>query len=81
MTRAEIEAAVVAALSEVAPEVEPGALKADAPLRDQVDLDSFDYLNFMIALHKSLGVEVPESDYPRLATLAGAVDYLEQRVG
>jgi acyl carrier protein len=81
MTRAEIEAAVVAALSEVAPEVEPGALKADAPLRDQVDLDSFDYLNFIIALHKSLGVEVPESDYPRLATLAGAVDYLEQRVG
>jgi acyl carrier protein len=81
MTRAEIEAAVVTALSEVAPEVEPGALKADAPLRDQVDLDSFDYLNFIIALHKSLGVEVPESDYPRLATLAGAVDYLEQRVG
>lgn len=62
------------------PEVDLASLRWDVPLRDQVDLDSFDYLNFMIALHRASGVEVPESDYPKLSTLRGAVDYLAQRI-
>lgn len=80
MTRAEIEAAVLKALAEVAPEVDSASLRSDLPLRDQVDLDSFDYLNLMIALHKASGVEVPESDYPKLGTLRDAIDYLAQRI-
>ena len=80
MTRAEIEAAVLKALAEVAPEVDVASLRRDAPRRDQVDLDSFDYLNFFVALHKASGIDVPESDYPKLATVRDAVDYLAQRI-
>ena len=80
MTRAEIEAAVLRALAEVAPEVDATSLRRDVPFRDQVDLDSFDYLNFMIALHHATTVDVPESDYPKLATLRDAVDYLAQKI-
>jgi acyl carrier protein len=46
------------------------------PLREQLDIDSMDFLNFVIALHKELGVGLPEKDYPKLATLDGCVDYL-----
>ncbi|MBZ5703592.1 MAG: hypothetical protein LAN84_17305, partial [Acidobacteriia bacterium] len=44
--------------------------------RDQLDIDSMDLLNFVIALHQELHVEIPEADYPKLATLQGCVDYL-----
>lgn len=80
MTRAEIEGLVLEALGGIAPEVDAASLRQDVPLRDQVDLDSFDYLNLMIALHNASGVEVPESDYQKLSTLKGAVDYLAQRI-
>ena len=79
MTRTEIETAVLKALAEVAPEVNPGSMRRDTPLRDQVDLDSFDYLNFIVALHKTTGVDVPEVDYPKLASIKEAVDYLARR--
>lgn len=81
MTRAELEAAVLKALTDVAPEADAKVLRADRPLRDQVDLDSFDFLNFMIGVHSHTGVDVPEADYPKLATLSGAVDYLASRQG
>jgi acyl carrier protein len=45
-------------------------------LRDQLDLDSMDVLNLVVALHGTLGVEIPEADYPRLATLDDCVEYL-----
>mgnify|MGYP006272891603 CR=1 FL=1 len=79
MTRADVEAAVRSVLSDVAPETAAVALRPDVPIRDQVDLDSFDYLNFIIGLHERLGVTVPEADYGQLMTLAGAVDYLMAR--
>jgi acyl carrier protein len=79
VTRTEIEAAVLNALAEVAPEIDPASLRRDVPLRDQVDLDSFDYLNFFVALHKATAVDVPEADYPKLATITGAVAYIAQR--
>ena len=44
--------------------------------RDQLDLDSMDLLNFVIGLHTALGVDIPEADYSKLATLDGCVDYL-----
>jgi acyl carrier protein len=56
--------------------VEEGELQADRPLREQIDLDSMDWLNFLVALHERLQVEIPESDYARLATLDQTVDYL-----
>lgn len=76
MTRAEIRNAVLKALTDIAPEVNPQSLRGDVSLREQVDLDSFDYLNLMVALHASLGADIPERDYPSLTTLDGIVEYL-----
>ena len=80
MTRADLEAIVLKALAEVAPETGSAPLRADLPLRDQVDLDSFDFLNFVIAIHKASGVAIPESDYGRLASVSAAVEYLSHRI-
>ena len=79
MTRAEIKIAVVEALRRVAPEVNPASIQEAVSFRDQLDLDSMDFLNFVLALHERLGIDVPEADYPRLYSLNGAVDYLDTR--
>lgn len=68
-------------LAAVAPEADLDALPPDAGLRDELDLDSMDFLSFVIALHKALGVEIPEADYGKLTTLAGCVAYLDAKVG
>lgn len=80
MTRDEIRNAVLQALSNIAPEFDPRNLQPDAVLRQELDLDSMDFLNFVIGLHASLGINVPEQDYSKLATLNGAVDYLATRL-
>lgn len=79
MTRAEIRAAVLRCLAGVAPEADPEAIRPDRPLRDQLDLDSIDFLNFVVGLDQSLHVAVPEEDYGALTTLDGCVDYLASR--
>jgi len=76
MSRDEIRTVVLRALGEIAPEADLASLAPDIGLRDQLDLDSMDILNFVVGLHAALGVEIPESDYPKLATLDGCVDYL-----
>jgi acyl carrier protein len=81
MTNDALRSAVLDALLEVAPDVDAGTLDAQQPFRDQFDFDSMDQLNFVLGLHKRLGVDVPETDYPQLATLAGCVDYLSRRMG
>ena len=80
MTRDEIRDAVVQALTSVAPEIDPQSLGPEIKFRQEFDLDSMDFLNFVIAVHGRLGVDVPESDYVNLATLNGAVDYLSSRL-
>ena len=79
MTGDEIRGAVLRVLGEIAPEADLSTIKPDVPFRDQLDLDSMDLLNFVIALHEALRVEIPEADYPKLATLDGAVHYLTTR--
>jgi len=81
MTRDEVRAVVLRALGEIAPEADLSAIKPDVGFRDQLDLDSMDVLNFIVAVHAALGIEVPESDYPKLATLESAVEYLMARGG
>jgi acyl carrier protein len=71
---------VFATLRRIAPEVAPAELAPDRPLRDQVDLDSIDWLNFLLGLHDALGVEIPETDYAALVTLDDLVAYLRARV-
>lgn len=68
-------------LQSIAPEVEPEAIQPGRALRNQVDLDSMDWLNFLVALHEKLKVEIPEADYARLVTLDDVVSYLSARLG
>jgi acyl carrier protein len=76
MTRDEITQAVLRALTNVAPEADPTALRFDADLRDQLDIDSMDSLNFAIGIHEQLGVDIPEADWARLYTLDEVIDYV-----
>ena len=76
MTQDEIKEAVLRALSDVAPEADPATLAPDVNLRDQLDIDSMDFLNFVIGIHDELGVDIPETDYPGLQTLDDFVGYL-----
>ncbi|WP_024302775.1 acyl carrier protein [Pseudogulbenkiania sp. MAI-1] len=80
MDRANLRAAVIDTLRVIAPEVEEGELRDDRPLREQVDLDSMDWLNFIIGLHERLDVDIPEADYRQLASLNAVVDYLAARL-
>lgn len=75
-TADEVKSTVLRILGEIAPEADLVSLKPDVSFRDQLDVDSIDFLNFVIALHKELRVEIPEADYPKLATLKGCVEHL-----
>ena len=80
MDDTELRATVVAALRSIAPEVDGEDLVDTRPLRRQVDLDSLDWLRFLVVLHERLGADIPEADYPRLVTLADLVGYLRERL-
>lgn len=80
MTESAIRDAILKGLSKIAPEANPGELPPGENLREALDIDSFDFLNFLIGLHNTLGVEIPESDYGKLTTLNGMVGYLSQRL-
>lgn len=81
MTNDEIRAAILESLSEIAPEADPSTLDPGESLRDELDIDSMDFLNFVTALHERLGVSIPETDYPKVDSLDGAVSYLASRLG
>ena len=76
MTRDEIKSAVLVALRRVAPEFDAAKLDAGRPIRDQADLDSMDFLHFLLEIHAMLGVDVPEAAYREVATLDGCIDYI-----
>lgn len=67
-------------LNNIAPEVDIAAIEPTADLREAMDIDSMDFLNFITALHHRTGIEIPELDYPKLATLAGTFGYLDARL-
>jgi acyl carrier protein len=79
VTEPEIRAGVLAALRRIAPEVDPASLRSAEHLREQVDMDSVDFLRFLVAIRDSLGVDVPEADYPKVASLDGLVGYIAAR--
>ncbi len=79
LTDASIRAAYLEELARVAPDIDPASVGDDDHLQDDLGLDSMDVLNLVTALHERLGVDVPEADYPQIATLARAVAYLAGR--
>jgi len=74
--RADVELAVESALAAVAPEADFATLDRKGNLREQLDIDSMDFLNFVVGVHRALGVDVPERDYAKLATFDACVEYL-----
>jgi acyl carrier protein len=76
MDRDPLARRVLELLTEIAPDVDAASVLPGVDFRDQFDFDSMDTLNFAIALHRELGVDVPEADYARLASLDKCVEYL-----
>lgn len=72
----EIKQAVLRLLGEIAPEADLAAVKSDVSFRDQLDIDSMDFLNFVVSIHQTFGVEIQEADYPKYSTLDGCVKEL-----
>ena len=81
MDRAELARRVLSLVTEIAPDVDAATVIPGIDFRDQFDFDSMDTLNFAIALHRELGVDVPETDYAQLASLDKCVAYLLPRIG
>jgi len=79
MERSDIEKKVLAALRKAAPDANLKGLNPDLNFRDQIEIDSLDFLNFVLLVEKSLGCSIPESDYPKLSSLAGCVRYFASR--
>jgi acyl carrier protein len=81
MTRDEITAALIEELGKIAPEVDATRINPDADLREELDIDSMDFLNLVTALSDRLSIDIPEVDYPSLATFGRAAAYVAQRLG
>ncbi len=78
MNDTDLKQIVMEAILEIAPEADFEALDPDDGLREQLDLDSMDFLNVVIGLHEAFGIDIPEADYPKLFTLTSAIDYLQE---
>lgn len=76
----EIKEVVLRALNNVAPEVDLASVDPSRDLRDQIDIDSVDFLNFVLGLHKALGVDIPDADVAKITTLDKCVGYLVSRL-
>ena len=80
MTRQEIQKTVLRVLGKIAPEADLASLPEDARLREELEIDSMDFLNFAIGLHDAFGLDIPEADAEHLASVRGCVDYLAARL-
>ena len=76
MTESEAKSLIEDIIGGIAPEADFATLAGDDDLREALDLNSMDFMNFVVALHERTGIDIPEADYPQLRTLDGAVVYL-----
>ena len=80
MTAEEIREVIIDILGDIAPDEELGDLKYEVPFRDQLELDSMDFLDIVMELRKRYRVQVPEEDYGELASMQSTVTYLEPKM-
>lgn len=80
MKRDDLRATLIACLLDVAPEISGEEVEDDVDIRDELDLDSMDILRWVQGIHKALGVEIPEEDYGKIASLGDAIDYVAGRI-
>jgi len=76
----ELKATIFEILESIAPEADPSELDPNVDMRETLDIDSFDFLNFLIGLDDELGVEIPEADYGKLVSLNDLLTYLGARL-
>ena len=76
MTEEQVKQIVIDIINEIAPDEDTSNLKSEVNLRDLMDWDSMDFLDIVMELRKQHGIEVPEEDYPKLASLDSCADYL-----
>ncbi len=81
MTEDQLRELVFKGLRQVAPEADPATLRPDENIRETLDIDSYDFLQFLIALSEETGVEIPEADYEQVFTLGGLLRYLSRYLG
>ncbi len=79
MTHQKVKEIIIEIISNIAPDEDLSNIKSDVPLRDQLDLDSMDFLDIVMELRKKHSIEVPEADYPRLASLDSCAEYLSPK--
>ena len=77
MTKDEVREVIVSILKDIAPDEDVSSIEDDVVLRDQIDLDSMDFLDIVMELRKRFNIEVPESDYQELASMASCIQYLQ----
>jgi len=77
MTKEEVKTSLLNIISEIVPDEDVMNLEGNTSIRDQIDLDSMDFLDIIMELRKKYQVEIPEEDYPELATINSSVTYLE----
>ncbi len=75
MNESELRQQILTSLSKVAPDADPSALDQDVNFRDQFELDSVDFLGFVLDLEQRLGSRIPEMDYPKLSSMKGCLRY------
>lgn len=80
MTKDQIRQAILDIIADIAPDEDLSNVKDDVRLREQLDLDSMDFLDIVMELRKRYNVEVPEADYMQLASLASSAAYLEPKL-
>lgn len=80
MSDDELRALILREVGNIAPEIELDQIDPASNLREQVDLDSMDMLNLLVAIHGATGVDIPEADYAKMASVDDAVAYLRTRV-
>ena len=80
MTANEIRKAILDILHDIAPDEDLAGLKEDVPFREQLELDSMDFLDIVMELRKRYRIQIPEEEYPQLASMASTVQYLEPRM-
>lgn len=80
MTRDEIKNVILEIIEDIDEDADFDSLNPDEPLRDQLDLDSMDFLDIVMELRKRYKLQIPEEEYPELSTLNSCVNYLEPKL-
>lgn len=80
MNEANIRQTIMESLKKIAPDTDPGKLQPDDNIRTTLEIDSFDYLQFLVAIDEKFGIDTPEEDYGKIGTLRSLTEYLLQKI-